>query len=90
MIIELSPVTVINRKFCTAISFHHNPQMSSPEINHVTKKTKYSHVYEKIIRGTPPPNTPPVEGQQFLATPHTCEVVGVSFAGGQVFIIDIA
>jgi hypothetical protein len=57
---------------------------SDNDYSHITKKTKYSHLYEKIVRTPPPPNTPPVEGQQFLATPHTCDIIGVSFAGGQV------
>jgi hypothetical protein len=54
----------------------------------VTKKTKYSHVYENIARAVPLAETPPVEGQQFLATPHSAEVVGVSFSGGQVSFIN--
>lgn len=54
------------------------------EANHIKKKQKYSHLYEKIQRSTPPPGTPPVEEQRYLSQPHTVEVIGVSFSAGQV------
>ncbi|KAI8902805.1 arginase [Globomyces pollinis-pini] len=48
-----------------------------------TKKQKFSHLYGKIVRSTPPPGTPPVEKQKYLSDPHTVEVIGVSFSAGQ-------
>jgi hypothetical protein len=57
------------------------------EGNHISKKIKYSHLYEKIERCSPlPGTTPPVEKQAFLSDPHTVEVIGVTFSGGQVTI----
>ncbi|KAJ3274216.1 Arginase, catabolizes arginine to ornithine and urea [Terramyces sp. JEL0728] len=53
------------------------------EAQHIKKRQKYSHLYEKIQRSTPPPGTPPVEEQRYLSQPHTVEVIGVSFSAGQ-------
>lgn len=51
------------------------------------KKSRFSHLYEPIQRSTPPPGTPPVEGQQYLTTPFAADIIGVSFSAGQVFLL---